>query len=191
MFISSGGHLPGDAQLARNGCLDLSIWDNAKDPLQWQMESFADIYFFFPLSSQRYPPRIFHIYCFNALLFCALLSLSVWSYRLEIPVGIHLGPYSLWQPPLTFPHQSQYCAWTSPVVLIMTAGCAPATTIMELWKNKIYCLQVLEGTRHARGYTVRSWGDGGRERERAGSSGLFGVKGGVLVFCRFILFWWI
>lgn len=39
-------------------------------------------------------------------------------------------------------------------VVVVIAGCTSATTIRELWKNRIYDLWVLQGARHTQGCTA-------------------------------------
>lgn len=58
---------------------------------------------------------------------------------------------------------------------------------MPLGKNKIYYSQVLEGTQHSWGHTVRSQ----VERERQCGPDFIEVEDGVPRFCGFIIYWWI
>lgn len=76
-----------------------------------------------------------------------------------MPGDSGLGPYYLWKPPQTFPYhiKANILAGVAFVVLIMIARCASATAIVrELWKHKVYYSQVLKGTQHTQGHTVRS-----------------------------------
>lgn len=82
-----------------------------------------------------------------------------------MPVGTHLGPYYLWWAPKDIsPTTANVVAGSALAVLIMTTRGTPATTIRELWKDKVYYLWVLKSTWHAKEHTVSLWGEGEGER---------------------------
>lgn len=64
--------------------------------------------------------------------------------------GTLLSLYCLWGTPRHFPNWSHHCS-QSTIVVLRIVRCISTTTIRELWKTKVYCSQVLEGTGHARG----------------------------------------
>lgn len=68
------------------------------------------------------------------------------------------------------------------LVVLTIARRVSATTIRELWNDKVYHLCVLQGSRHTWGHTVRSWVERKRTYEQAWAwgSALLGSRAGCL-----------
>lgn len=107
--------------------------------------------------------------------------------QLAVP-GTQLGLYLT----VTSPTRASVLAGLTPVVLITNARCTSATTVRELWKNKVYNSQVLRVHGMAKGHTARSLGRerGVGEREQGpGALLLLGLRMACLGFSGFTLCW--
>ena len=77
-----------------------------------------------------------------------------------------------------------------PLVLLMIARSTQVKrSHWRTLENKIYYLQILEGTQHSRRPHVKLWVEGDVERVRTRGFAFVKVKGTVLEFHVFALYW--
>lgn len=117
------------------------------------------------------------LFCICLILSMVMLSArNAWGSPGSLPVPWVLTTQTALPPTPSLPPRATVVSAPA-LVLILTAGCVSATTIRELWDNKVCYSQILEGTLHPGGHTVRSQvrererereGDKGRERKREG-----------------------
>lgn len=105
-------------------------------------------------------PRIFTITSRKRcmILFSVGLSLSV-MICLGMPGNTHLGPNHLWESPQRFPAWEESVLWLNRALwfLLWLQDAPQRKAIWELWKNKIYYSQFLDGIRHAQSHPRRFW----------------------------------